>query len=76
MSDLIACCSDWEPEFKKINGPIILAQARNPYLTETPAFHFKPWKFCPWCGEDRDALAHYIREKSAEIESKFAEGDK
>ena len=43
--------ADWEPESAKINAPILTAQARNPHLTQAPAFAFKPWKFCPWCGE-------------------------
>jgi hypothetical protein len=51
MGDKFVCCSDWEPETRKLNGPLVLAQARNPYLTNTPAFQFKQWVFCPWCGE-------------------------
>jgi hypothetical protein len=43
-------CEDWEPETDKINVPIITAQARNPHLTNTSAFQFKAWTFCPWCG--------------------------
>lgn len=46
----VECCADWTPEVKKINAPIFLAQAR----TQTQDFRFKPWKFCPWCGANRD----------------------
>lgn len=47
------CCDDWEPQAKKLNAPILLAQARNPHLTATSEFQFKPWVFCPWCGRNR-----------------------
>ena len=47
------CCADWGPETHKINAPITLAQARNPHLTATPAFAFKAWAYCPWCGKPR-----------------------
>ena len=43
-------CAEWESGTKKLNDPIILAQARNPSLTGSPAFDFIPFKFCPWCG--------------------------
>jgi hypothetical protein len=56
------CCSDWEPEVKKINAPIFLAQARNPQLT--PDFQFKPWKFCPWCGRNRAELERELEAKT------------
>ena len=49
----VNCCVDWEPETKKLNAPLILAQARNPHLTATPELEFKPWFFCPWCGCNR-----------------------
>lgn len=42
------CCPDWEPETKKINGPVALQQIRAGQ--SVPAGHFKPWRFCPWCG--------------------------
>lgn len=47
------CCVDWKPECAKLNAPLSLAQARNPHLTATPEFQFKPWLFCPWCGTRR-----------------------
>lgn len=43
-------CEQWGPGIAKLNGPIVLAQARNPALTSTPEFTFTPFKFCPWCG--------------------------
>lgn len=45
------CCADWKRGIEKLNGPILLAQARNPHLTATPEFQFKPFSFCPWCGQ-------------------------
>lgn len=56
------CCDDYEPESKKLNGPIILAQARNPHLTSTPEFAFKHWVFCPWCGKN-------LADQKAEVEA-------
>lgn len=51
MTDRLTCtCLDWAVGVDKINAPILLAQARNPRLMDTPAFTFVPWKFCPWCG--------------------------
>lgn len=58
----IECCEDWLPETKKINAPLFLAQARNPRLTLTSEFQFKPWKFCPWCGVRRDKAIREFRE--------------
>ncbi len=43
-------CADYARESDKLNAPLILAQARNPHLTQTPEFAFKRWAFCPWCG--------------------------
>lgn len=51
------CCDYWTPETDRINGPILLAQARNPHLTRTPAFAFKEWTYCPWCGSSRRVAA-------------------
>lgn len=51
-----ACCAAWLPQTEKINGPIVLAQARNPHLTQSEAFAFKAWEFCPWCGASRRVL--------------------
>lgn len=65
------CCVDWEPETAKLNGPITLAQARNPHLTATPAFQFKEWLFCPWCGRNRKEFEQYATMKAAELQSKF-----
>lgn len=42
-------CDEWEPGVEKINGPLLLAQARNPHLTNTPEFQFNPFRYCPWC---------------------------
>lgn len=46
----VCTCDEWDPALEKINGPLITAQARNPHLTQTPEFHFLPFRFCPWCG--------------------------
>lgn len=64
------CCTDWEPQTKKLNAPITLAQARNPYLTATEGFQFKPWAFCPWCGQHRETFEREMKMKSAELASK------
>ncbi len=53
----MCACEQWEPETAKLNAPLMLAQARNPHLTQTPEFAFKAWEFCPWCGgKSRAAL--------------------
>jgi hypothetical protein len=66
----LECCVDWKPQTEKLNAPIVLAQARNPYLTNTPAFQFKPWQFCPWCGRNRAELERYVTSKIHEAKSK------
>lgn len=62
----VCTCSDWEPESNRINGPIILAQARNPHLTQTPEFQFKRWAFCPWCGNRSIYAAKFDAARTAE----------
>lgn len=66
------CCVDWKLETEKLNAPITLAQARNPYLTNTPEFQFKPWRFCPWCGRNRAEFEAYATMKANEIAEKFS----
>ena len=48
---LSCSCAEWEPCVAKINAPILLAQARNPHLTNTPEFQFVAFRYCPWCGK-------------------------
>jgi hypothetical protein len=63
-------CPDWEPETTKLSGPIVLAQARDRRLTVTPAFQFKPWQFCPWCGRNIEATERKMSRMASEMESK------
>jgi hypothetical protein len=41
-------CPDWEPELKKINGPIVLQSVRSGGAYR---YNGKQFIFCPWCGE-------------------------
>jgi hypothetical protein len=47
----VCSCDEWEPGVAKINAPIMLAQARNPQLTQTEEFRFNVFRFCPWCSK-------------------------
>lgn len=41
-------CKDWEPEIKKLNGPITLQSVRSGGAYK---YDGKPFNFCPWCGK-------------------------
>jgi hypothetical protein len=62
---LVCTCDEWEPGIEKINGPLLLAQARNPHLTQTEAFHFIPFRYCPWCGNRSRLAARQAEEGKA-----------
>lgn len=63
----LECCVDWEPETRRLNAPLVLAQAWNPHLTSTPEFQFKTWTYCPWCGRNRKEFIEYATQKAAEL---------
>lgn len=44
-----SCCADWAPGIKAVNDPITLQTARS----GVQAYNFKPFRFCPWCGQNR-----------------------
>jgi hypothetical protein len=46
MSVKCQACSDWEPQIKKIDGPIHLASVR----AGRDLFDGKAFVYCPWCG--------------------------
>ncbi len=39
-------CSDWAPNIKKVDGPIIMATIR----AGRDTYDGKQFEFCPWCG--------------------------
>lgn len=67
----LCTCADWAPGVEKLNGPILLAQARTPLLAQTPEFQFIPWTYCPWCGS---TLAPSLPEKASLEISDGSEG--
>lgn len=56
-------CPDWEPNIKKVNGPILLQAAR----AGRSLYDGEPFVFCPWCGSQL---------MNDEFESTFAKWEK
>lgn len=45
---LFCGCPNWEPEIRKLNGPIVLQSVRSGGRYQ---YDGKSFTFCPWCGE-------------------------
>lgn len=40
-------CKDWEDNIKKVDAPLLMANARNPGSCN---YEGKSFIYCPWCG--------------------------
>lgn len=47
-------CQDFETQVEIVNGPIVLQTIRSGGAYKYPG---KPFKFCPWCGDELFDLA-------------------
>ena len=45
-------CPDFKLGMERINGPIVFQQIRSEAMRKLMSVpgYFKPWTFCPWCG--------------------------
>lgn len=64
------CCADWEPQTKIVNGHITLAAIRAGRPSMFQDQGGIPFRFCPWCGRNREDFERYVKMKQSELESK------
>jgi hypothetical protein len=47
-------CTDWREQIAKVNGPIEMQAIRSGFRHQ---YDGKPFKFCPWCGQELHEVA-------------------